>query len=735
MADKIIKQIKTSCPFPVLIYKTNVTYNEVRKASGIAYILLELIEKSVDADEKISNVLLKFGIPSDLHYIFGNELAWLMSTEIVESVYPAEHFRNARYFPQIYLNELSLTDKGRKLFREGAIPTGAEKTKVKDIYFSPVNRRFSVDWSLPHIDIATSSIGCLVDTVKPDISGMEDYVAAHPSEMGIKAEERIVSVIPEEPRWERTGQEENMTVSVTGDGVSFTFETSDEKAFFDRYYSSSLVKDIMLIKQKYKFYKDGEAAIVPTMQFEDLRADTLYIPDDIKKQANRPCKLFIARGMFDYERTGNTVAITGVEGGLLLDIIDKNAEFALLDNSGCRYYRALNIAFPCAQFGDTFEMQWLVENKAEDDITGDVLQAVFEKYKVRPLDDECGKVVLFIAEAMRSHEYFAEYAEERFNGVNSVDEKIKILLQLNAVFLKSEIWRPLFMEHAKSFFTGSVGEIKLDNMIYKDTVLSLLKKEMCMTDSEYIRSFVQNVIEEEPTLICQALEAAGFRTNEILGVVNVVEIYMQAVLDNGQISAYTKLAPEYNVLRINLWKLNDMLGIKSYSDYTIKDDYNVDEFFDVYGTFDSKYKSLQKFKSYAVRQYDELKRYLDIYSPIHDLLSIERTSSSHPEKITAEYVDTNISRGKYKEAICDLLVKLQYDLRKALDADSATPCNELIDEAKNQGVIDGRQVSILHKLRMCRNGFQHPERTQISYDEQIITEWEKIVFSLTGDKE
>ena len=46
MEEKIIKQFKTSVPFPLLIYKTNITYNEVRKASGIAYILLDLMQKS-----------------------------------------------------------------------------------------------------------------------------------------------------------------------------------------------------------------------------------------------------------------------------------------------------------------------------------------------------------------------------------------------------------------------------------------------------------------------------------------------------------------------------------------------------------------------------------------------------------------------------------------------------------------------------------------------------------------
>ena len=52
MEEKIIKQFKTTVPFPLLIYKTNITYNEVRKASVIAYIRLDIIQKS-NSEEKI----------------------------------------------------------------------------------------------------------------------------------------------------------------------------------------------------------------------------------------------------------------------------------------------------------------------------------------------------------------------------------------------------------------------------------------------------------------------------------------------------------------------------------------------------------------------------------------------------------------------------------------------------------------------------------------------------------
>ena len=71
MEEKALLKFKTAIPFPLLVYKTNVRYNEVRKASGVAFILLDVIEKTANSGDKICDVLLKFGIPRDLHYIFG----------------------------------------------------------------------------------------------------------------------------------------------------------------------------------------------------------------------------------------------------------------------------------------------------------------------------------------------------------------------------------------------------------------------------------------------------------------------------------------------------------------------------------------------------------------------------------------------------------------------------------------------------------------------------------------
>ena len=270
-------------------------------------------------------------------------------------------------------------------------------------------------------------------------------------------------------------------------------------------------------------------------------------------------------------------------------------------------------------------------------------------------------------------------------------------------------------------------------MIYKNAVLAPLQSAFRMTNAEYAAKFAEAVKNEDDELRWQAMEVAGFSAEDILSAVNIVPQYIEAVLNDREIDSDTKFAVPFKTVRHNLWKLNSMLGIEDPENYTVGEQYNANEFFDAYGTLNSAYQAITRYKSYAPEQFRIIERYFEIYRTIHELLSIERTSASHPEKINKKYIDDLLARGKYKDAVCDLLVKLQYDLRKLLDADNTIAANELIDEARRRSLVSHEQANLLHKLRMCRNNFQHPEARQISYNKETIEQWRDAVFSVTEE--
>lgn len=737
MDEKILKQLKTTCPFPLLIYKTSVKYNEVRKASGIAYILLDLIQKENESNDKISDVLLKFGIPTNLHYIFGQEIANLMSIDILSSHFDPSYFAKPTYFKQIIIGDVELTLKGKKMFQDGAIPTGAEKVKVKDIYYSPVTRKFDVESKVPYMTLGSSFLGDdFMDHVNVDISGMEDYINANGTKIGLKAEERVVSFECEEPQKMHTRKEEGMTIIIRPSGVEFKFDTTDENAFFNKYYTSRLMTDGLLAKNKYKFVNEKKDIVeVPTVSINELTNITnVYIPDDAQKQASRPCKFFFSKNRLGVKGVDTSMKLGVDDSTILLNDLNLNAEFALLDKSCLKFYSPLNVSMPCEQLGDTFEMQLLVERTADEDVLKNILLKLYDIYHNETFSAEIGKAILFIVESLKDSSYFEKYSTNQLSKYNSVDEQIDLLLKMNSSFKGNSDWNEYFKTIGSNLVTNSIKEIRLDNMIYKNTVLTPLKNELKIVAHDYIKMFSEPVLSEDQDLVYQALETAGFETNQILGVVNVVETYMDKILNDESISADTSLADKFRTVSSNLWNLNDMLGIESYSEYTLNEDFNVDEFFNAYSTLKTATKSIEKYSKFAQDKYNNMNKYLEIYEPIHELLAIEREASSHPDKITKKYIDDYISKGRFKNAICELSVKLQYDLRELLKADDKTEAFELINMAEQEKLIDSKKCSSLHKFRKIRNGFQHPEKEQIQYTKADIEEWIDIVFEIGGSK-
>ena len=737
MDERILKQLKTTCPFPLLIYKTSVKYNEVRKASGIAYILLDLIQKESKSDDKISDVLLKFGIPANLHYIFGQEIANLMSTDILSSHFDPSYFAKPTYFKQITIGDVELTPKGKKMFQDGAIPTGAEKVKVKDIYYSPVTRKFDVESKVPYMTLGSSFLGDdFMDHVNVDIRGMEDYINANGTKIGLKAEERVVSFECEEPQKMHTRKEEGMKITIRPSGVEFKFDTTDENAFFNKYYTSRLMTDGLLAKNKYKFVNEKKDIVeVPTVSINELTNITnVYIPDDAQKQASHPCKFFFSKNRLGVNGVDTSMKLGVDDSTTLLNGVNSNAEFALLDKSSLKYYSPLNVVMPCEQLGDTFEMQLLVERTADEEVLKSVLLKLYDIYHDETFSAEIGKAILFIVESLKDSSYFEKYSTNQLSKYNSVDEQIELLLKMNSSFKTNADWNECFKVLGSNLVTNSINEIRLDNMIYKNTILTPLKNELTIGAQDYVKMFAEPVLSEDKDLVYQALETAGFETNQILGVVNVVETYMDKILNDESISADTSLADKFRTVSSNLWNLNDMLGIESYSEYTLKEGFNVDDFFNTYSTLKTAIKSIEKYSKFAQDKYNNMNKYLEIYEPIHELLAIEREASSHPDKITKKYIDDYISKGRFKNAICELSVKLQYDLRELLKADEKTEAFELINMAEQEKLIDSKKCSSLHKLRKIRNGFQHPEKEQIQYTKDEIEEWRDIVFEIGGGK-
>lgn len=553
---------------------------------------------------RFSEALLKFGIPTELHRLFGKELAGLNNTEIIQSAYRSSHFENPKYFSEIKVNDVALTVKGQKLFCEGAIPTGVEKENAKDIYFSPVTRKFDAQYNNQYSPLASCFLGEeFLDNVEIDISGLEDYLNANTTKVGLKAEECMISFTTEEPQKMNVRTEDNITLNIYPTHIEFTFVSAAEKIFFDKYYSSGIIRQGMIMKNKFKFpMASGDLSSVNITELHNLVS--MYLPNELIKQAKRPCIIFLQRRNAEIERDDVICADKRLSCELL-DKMDKNAEFALLDKSGCKVYCAVDVAMPCKNFGDTFSLPLLTESSADNDRFRETIEQLYAVYSEKPFDEEVGKVVSYAVDSLGNSDYFGNFINKKLQAKVKADERIEILLKLNSAFKRYPSWKTYFTETAIGVYNESVSEVKIENVIYKNTVLMQLKEALEISNTEYVRTLSENICKtESKEIVYEALDSAGFSDAEILSVANVIEPFMVAVLANETILSETALASKYKTVQSNLWKLNDMLGVEDSAEYTLRDDYNTDSFFNAYGTLQNSVKAIEKHKQFDPQDYE-----------------------------------------------------------------------------------------------------------------------------------
>ena len=192
---------------------------------------------------------------------------------------------------------------------------------------------------------------------------------------------------------------------------------------------------------------------VPTVLLSEL-TDIVgaYIPNDVSKQAKRPCKIFIDGGRLATDRTDNALRMDKDFSIKILGKIGGNAEFALLDTPVLHYYSAVNVKMPCSQLGDTFEMQLLTESVLDEARYKETVEEIFEYYVQKNFDDDIAKVVLFTVVALKDSSYFDKTIKVLFENAKIVDDKIGIILKLNNAFTKNAEWKNYFVSTAKELF-------------------------------------------------------------------------------------------------------------------------------------------------------------------------------------------------------------------------------------------------------------------------------------------
>ncbi len=730
------KKVLTSCPFPLIKFDVNIKYTEVKKASGIAYMLLVLIKESNNKNEYLTNVLKQFGIPQELQYIYADEISEMITLGIIEM--RQVHY-NINSFGEYKLAHFVFTAMGEKIFAEGAIPTGQELTKKKAFYFNPATKRFALNITTPFSPIENSFMGKgFMDKVDINIGGLEEYINQKQTELGFKKEERVISYEIEDRQDLFTKIEENVTIVFCDDTIDFQFKEKTDAEFYKKYYSGEILSKEIGGKNKFKFVLADRTIYNPNAihRLSDLgEISNLYLPEDYNKQANRPCRILLKKGNLDITGQSATVVGTLKETGCekIIGSIDKNIEFIMMDSSGTKAFIPLRIGFDTiADIGECM-VNMLVEKRLTDTEHAKIVTQLYSCYSELPFGTETAKAIYSISSMQKQDSILTEYIEKKLSSLNDADEKIALLTSASKYFLNNEYWNEYRKEKTAALIDESLNTVTIDTVSYKSKIAESALAAAGISTIEYIERCCRGLNTTATTeQIYEALTKAGYDTMEVLPYANVIKLYAAKAVRNEIINANSDLARGFATLGNNLSVLKTLIGVRSTVDYAIKDSFSMESFFSNYSTFIKQLGVLSKYKHYAIDEFNEIDAYNKIFVPVYDILQIEKTAAGQPDKITAKYIDTEIQRGNLKSAISDMHVKLEFELGKRYGKAAGAGTYEMIDYLKDKKIISREDADSLHELRIARNNLLHPAKRDIIVTKTKVEMWCQLVFSVIG---
>lgn len=238
--------IDTTLPFPFLELNEIVTATEVKKPSGVTYMILVLLKESKNKDQYFAPLLESFGIPKTLHGIYAEEIKRLLDAGIITC--PDGQYVPA-WFSKYTLEDFRFTSLGEKVFAEEQISTGKEKeSKVKcyyDIALNQLSLRPNPELEVKALyDNVFDEKFVLQFECKKDV---EDYFNSQKGpQFQVKAAEVITKVELQEKKC-FVGKY-NAKFVIDGDTLSIKIDHKSAQEFFDEFYTAEFVNKSITLK-------------------------------------------------------------------------------------------------------------------------------------------------------------------------------------------------------------------------------------------------------------------------------------------------------------------------------------------------------------------------------------------------------------------------------------------------------------------------------------------------------
>ena len=727
MEHKSLFEMKTAWPFPVLRYTADTSYVEVRKASGIAYILLQLISSSENNSEKLVSTLKRLDVPHDIHYIFAGELAYMISYGIIRMKSGRDF--DADLLDMYQISDFEITDLGKKLFKEGTIPTGNDKIKHLNVYYDVSVKDIQVkfDRKLFRLDNSALDENCIGDVVLNN-SDIEMFITENLSKYAFRKGERISGFEHQKPEILAYKMDDAVTLRITSEGMQIQAKDKDRDAFIHKFYSSVVITRILDAKKKYRF-ADFLASDVHDYDFNELvNITNICMPYQILSVTNvksqlsweKKCEIRGSECALDKNESAELMSKCGISG--VACYFERGKLYSIVP--GRFYIHAEGFSEKCA-------INLIAVLQQEDSVQQQLMREIFFRcIDVSEPFEKCN-VIKKLTQISGCKDYLEKLSNTLINRTDSDTEKIDTFVKLNDEFVKEVGWTGYSKDCAEGLFEKLCNYINRDGFAAQNILGKKLNKIIRLNEIEYVTRISKKLIDsEDDAAAFETLESAGLNVDVILSVINIFKLFCKRMIEGIPISGNSKLSGEFTLLERSFSELKELTGIDNPFEDSSKLDFNYDRFIQSMAAFTDSMKKIEKHKNFAMDEYKYLSLFRERFIEVKEMVTIEKEATKNPKSIDKNYIEQKLKKSKYKDAVCDLHVRLQYELNRLFNTENI-PTFALLSDQRMVSYLNQHEIDDMHTLRKCRNGFQHPKsKRNVPYSEKTIREWCAVVEKL-----
>ena len=705
-------KLETSMQFPFFKLNELAIYSEVKKPTGVAYILLVLISESKNKNDRLSKVLENFGIPKSLHYIFADNVQYLIDQGILEefNFYKTE-------FDSYLIGSFQFTSKGKKIFAEESIPTGVNKElKVAvfyDIAMNALSLKMDVDLDpKPLMDCAITPE--FMNSFKCE-KNVENFLNLQKGKgIGIKKEEIITSVeLLNQENW--IGKYD-CDMNIKGDDIEIKFDEALLQKFFDANYNQEMVNLAISYKNKFKFkssFKDN----LKLSSYGFDRIAGIIIPkeiDDVLKQKNQ---LLLTKGNY---KTSNGYMVTSADS---LVGFDDTIEFIQVDMHDSIYaYIPGNFNFNNSIFG-TITIPLAVKIKLTDEELKNVIRPYVLSLSTYSEDNfrELVKVTNITDDLKLAKEIIEGYVNK------DAESNIVLLNEMKPYAISNGGISNIYRELLEKNYNNYMDNLTEDNLETALKITASVPKFLNIPNKDVLSKIFKNVKARSELKIYETLVNKGFDKSLVVLYVNPVNEILK--LRDSEEKSLIDLINYDDALE----EMKRITNISDYKSYLYDEEkINHNEFKTNYNKAFNLQNNILVFRNGNEALFANYDGFMKLFSTINDDINMVESALKNPNNLKLDLIEKKISSGEYQFVFVNLSAKLETILKNKYKLEGKL--SDMLNDARSNGIIDKKIVSDLHDFRDNRNANVHPEDRTSNYDANDLRRWAKEIFDLEVEK-